>query len=109
MSTPAEIFQNMPSRFNPAGAPGWETTIQFNLSGEGGGQWTLTVKGGVCEVKEGKAEAPKATLETDAQTWVGVHAGKLNAMQAFMSGKIKASGNVTELMKLNNPMVFKRQ
>ncbi len=108
MATAAEIFEQLPSRFVPEGAPGWETEIQFHLAGEGGGSWVLTVKDGTCSVRAGTASAPKATLETDAATWVGIHTGSVNPMQAFMCGKIKASGNVAELMKMNNPAVFRR-
>ena len=52
MPTAAEIFQNMPAKFNPEGAGNWETVIQFNVSGEGGGTWTLEVKGGKCTTCE---------------------------------------------------------
>lgn len=108
MPTPAEIFDAMPARFNPQGAAGWETQVQFNLAGEGGGAWYLVVKDGKCEVKQGAAPAPKATVNTDAATWVGINTGAVNPMQAFMTGKIKVQGNMGELMKLNNPAVFRK-
>jgi putative sterol carrier protein len=108
MATAAEIFQAMPSKFNPQAAGNWETQVQFNIAGEGGGTWTLEVKGGKCEVREGTAEAPKATVSTDAATWVGINTGTVNPMGAFMSGKIKVQGNMGELMKLNNPSIFKK-
>jgi putative sterol carrier protein len=107
-TTPADIFQQMPGKFNPQGAPGWETTIQFDISGENGGSWVMTIRDGKCEVKPGKVDVPKATLSTDSATFVGVQTGTVNPMQAFMTGKIKASGNIGELMKMNNPAVFKR-
>jgi putative sterol carrier protein len=108
MPTAAEIFQAMPSKFNAQAAGNWETVIQFNVSGEGGGTWTLEVKGGKCEVREGPATGPKATVNTDAATWVGINTGAVNGMQAFMTGKLKVQGNMGELMKLNNPAVFKK-
>ncbi len=106
--TAADIFSSMPARFQPQAAGTWETEIQFNLAGDGGGTWTLVVKGGQCEVKEGPAASPKATLNTDAETWVGINTGKVNPMMAFTMGKIKVQGNMGELMKLNNPSIFKR-
>ena len=108
MATCADIFNAMPGRFNAEAAGNWESSIQFNIAGEGGGNWTLEVKGGKCEVKEGTAAGAKATVNTDAETWVGINTGKVNAMQAFMTGKIKVQGNMGELMKLQNPAVFKR-
>ena len=108
MPTCAEIFNAMPGRFNGEAAGNWETIIQFNVAGEGGGTWNMVVKDKKCEVKEGNAEGPKATVNTDADTWVGINTGKANPMQAFMTGKIKVQGNMGELMKLNNPAIFKK-
>jgi putative sterol carrier protein len=109
MPTCADIFQALPGRFQPAAAGNWETTIQFNIAGEGGGNWTLDVKGGKCEVKDGNAgTTAKATVNTDAATWVGINTGTVNPMTAFMTGKIKVQGNMGELMKLNNPSIFKK-
>ena len=108
MPTAADIFESMPSRFNGPAAGSWETIVQFNLAGEGGGSWFMEVKDGKCEVKQGTASSPKATVNTDATTWVGVNTGTVNGMQAFMTGKIKVQGNMGELMKLNNPQLFKK-
>lgn len=108
MATCTELFEGFPARFNAEAAGAWETTIQFNIAGNGGGNWTMEVKGGKCEVKQGQAAGAKATVNTDADTWVGINTGKVNPMQAFMTGKIKVQGNMGELMKLNNPSIFKR-
>ncbi len=110
MTTPADIFQAMPGRFNPQAdaAKSWETQIQFQIAGEGGGSWYMEVKNGTCEVKEGTASQAKATVHTDAETWVGINTGKVNPMIAFTTGKIKVTGNMGELMKLQNPSIFKR-
>ncbi|HVY61693.1 MAG TPA: SCP2 sterol-binding domain-containing protein [Planctomycetota bacterium] len=108
MPTCADIFNAMPGRFNGDAAGPWETVIQFNVAGEGGGNWTMEVKGGKCTVAEGTATGPKATVNTDADTWVGINTGKVNPMQAFMTGKIKVQGNMGELMKLQNPSIFKK-
>jgi len=106
--TCTEIFQAMPGRFNCEAAGPWETLIQFNISGADGGLWYMEVKGGKCDVQQGTKDGPKATVLTDTDTWVGIMSGTLNPVQAFMTGKIKVQGNMMELMKLNNPAVFKR-
>lgn len=106
--TCADIFGAMPHRFQPQAAANWETTLEFDVSGEGGGTWTLTIQSGKCEVRPGPAESPKAKVITDAETWIGINTGKVNAMQAFMTGKLKAQGNMAELLKLQNPAIFRR-
>ena len=108
MPTCKEIMEAFPGRFQAAAAPGWETVIQFNCSGDGGGSWYLTVKGGAATVSEGTADGAKATVTTDAATWVGINTGKMDPMMAFTTGKLKVGGAVGEVIKLNNPSVFKR-
>lgn len=103
-----QIFEAMPSRFVPENAVGWNAVIQFNISGEGGGNWYLTVKDGTATVTEGTAEAPTATVETDAETWVGMTLGTVNPQTAFFTGKIKIQGNMNDVLKLQGP-AFKRE
>ena len=65
MPTCADIFNEMPNRFNGEAAGDWSTTIQFNVGGDGGGDWVLKVADGKCTVDEGTTEEPVATVTTD--------------------------------------------
>ncbi|MEZ4643993.1 MAG: SCP2 sterol-binding domain-containing protein [Chloroflexota bacterium] len=76
------------------------TTVQFDLSGEGGGQWHAAIADGAITVNNGPADAPQATLIMDAEDFVAMSTGQLNAMAAFMSGKIKVEGDLGTIMKL---------
>ncbi|MBZ0283292.1 MAG: SCP2 sterol-binding domain-containing protein [Anaerolineae bacterium] len=96
----AEIFPTMASRFVPSKAEGLNAVIQFNLSGDNGGLYWLSIADGVCVSGQGQAENPKMTLKANADDWYAVSAGQLNAMQAFMSGKIKIEGDMGMAMKL---------
>jgi putative sterol carrier protein len=96
----AEIFPAMVSRFIPAKADGVNAMIQFNLSGENGGFYWLRIVDGQCESGEGQIENPKMTLKALADDWYAVSTGKMNAMQAFMSGKLKIEGDMGIAMKL---------
>jgi putative sterol carrier protein len=96
----AGIFPVMATRFIPAKAEGVNAVIQFNLSGENGGLFWLNIHDGVCEAGQGQAENPKMTLKAAADDWYAVSTGKMGAMQAFMSGKIKIEGDMGMAMKL---------
>jgi putative sterol carrier protein len=96
----ADIFPTMVSRFIPAKADGVNAVIQFNLSGDNGGLYWLRIADGKCESGQGQAENPKMTLKSAADDWYAVSTGKMNAMQAFMSGKIKIEGDMGLAMKL---------
>ncbi|NWG15149.1 MAG: SCP2 sterol-binding domain-containing protein [Chloroflexi bacterium] len=104
MATREEIAQIFPTmaneRFLPAKAEGVNAIIQFNLSGDNGGLFWLKIAEGVCVAGEGQAENPKMTLKAAADDWHAVSTGKINAMQAFMSGKLKIEGDMGLAMKM---------
>jgi putative sterol carrier protein len=104
--TPQEIFNEMPKNLNADAAKGMNSVIQFNLSGDNGGQWYTTIKDGKAEVAQGTAPAPNMTLSMSASDYVDMIMGKLNGQMAFMSGKLKISGDMGLAMKMQN--LFKR-
>ena len=104
--TPQEIFNEMPKNLNADAAKGMNSVIQFNLSGDNGGQWYATIKDGKAEVAQGAAPAPNMTLSMSASDYVDMIMGKLNGQMAFMSGKLKISGDMGLAMKMQN--LFKR-
>ncbi len=88
------IFEKMPSIFNADAAKDVDATFQFNISGEGGGDWYAEVKGGACKVEACVHPNPTTTLKMDAADFVDMINGKLPAMQAFTSGKLKIGGDI---------------
>jgi putative sterol carrier protein len=98
--TPAEIFAQMSQAFQADKAGSLRATFQFNLSGEGGGDWTVTVADGTCAVAEGKADKPNITIGMVADDFVKMVEGELSPVTAFMQGKIKLQGDMNLAMKL---------
>ena len=88
------IFEKMPRVFNADAAKGVDATFQFNISGEGGGNWYAEVKGETCKVEAGVHANPTSTIGMDAADFVDMINGKLSAMQAFTSGKLKIGGDI---------------
>jgi putative sterol carrier protein len=101
-----QIFDEMPSNLNADAAKGLNAVIQFNLSGDGGGNYHTVIKDGACTVQEGAHASPNMTLTMTAQDYVDMVMGKLNGQMAFMSGKLKIAGDMGLAMKLQN--LFKR-
>ena len=99
MATVAELFEKMPGQFQADKAAGMSAVILFDLSGEGGGQWSVTIADDTCTVVEGAADSPKSTVRMDAGDYHDMIVGKLNPMMAFMSGKVKVEGDLNTVMK----------
>jgi len=104
--TAQEIFDAMSNRFLPEQAGDLNATILFDLSGEGGGQWLLTVANGQATVTRDAIPNPTMTFSADASDYVAIIGGQLNPMQAFMQGKVKVKGDMSLAIRLMS--FFKR-
>ncbi|MCC6802741.1 MAG: SCP2 sterol-binding domain-containing protein [Anaerolineae bacterium] len=96
----AGVFPVMVQRFDPSKAANVNATIQFDLSGDNGGQYWLRIGDGKAETGTGQAESPRMTLKASADDFINMMRGALNPMQAFMTGKIKIQGDTNLAMKL---------
>jgi putative sterol carrier protein len=60
----------------------------------------LKVEGGKAEGGIGEVESPDATITQDYDTAVALWKNELTATAAYMSGKIKVSGDLMKLMQM---------
>jgi putative sterol carrier protein len=102
MPTVQESFEAMPGRFRADKASGTSATIQYDISGEGGGTWNAVIKDGACTVNQGAAASPNLTLSISAQDWLDMLSGKQSGQMLFMSGKLKVKGDMGLAMKLGS-------
>lgn len=80
---------------------GMDATILFDISGEDGGQWTVTINDGQVDVEEGStAESPTITVGASAKDLKALIEGDLNPMAAFMQGRLKVKGDMSMAMQL---------
>ncbi len=100
MATVKETFDAMPGRFKTDRAQGVNAVIQYDITGEGGGTYNVSIADGKCALQEGPAASPTLTLTMSAQDWLDMVSGKLNGQMAFMSGKLKLKGDMGLAMKL---------
>ena len=99
MGTVSEIIDSMKARFNAEAAAGMDEVFQFDL--DDADSWHLVIKDGTCNMVDGSHDDPSVTLTMDSATMQAVMSGKMDGMQAFMMGKLRAEGNMMLATKLN--------
>ena len=101
-NTCEESFKEMNKSFRPEVAGNLNASYLFDISGDGGGKWTLSIKGGKCSLAPGTTDNPSVTISMTAQDWLSIHEGKLNSQMAFMMGKLRVAGDMSLAMKLQS-------
>lgn len=98
--TVSELFETMPTRFDPQAATGMTKTLQWNIIGDEAGVWAFQIVNGMGQLIVGGVEKPDTTFTTSAKTWAAIAAGTQDAMKAFMTGKLKVAGDMMLAMKV---------
>lgn len=89
-----KVFTKAPEAFNPNAAQGLNAVFQYDITGDDGGTWNVTIKDGTCQVREGSHDSPTVTMSMSSETWLAIVNNELNGIQAFMSGKLNVSGDI---------------
>lgn len=92
-------FARLKDRFNPEAAAGLDIVFQFSVDDS---QYHLVVNNGDCELISGEHEDPHITLIMDSETFNAVTTGEVNGMQAYMSGRLRAEGNLMLATRLGD-------
>lgn len=89
----AGIFEMMLRMFNPSAAVGMTQTLQWNITGEEAGVWAFKIVNGQVELVYGGVKKPDVTFTLRDLDWLSICEGKLDAMNAFTTGKLKVAGD----------------
>ena len=105
--TVLQAIEGMTLSLNPDEAKDMVATIQFNISGEGGGEYYLRIAEGKCDFSVGVVADPTLTIITPADVWLKIARKEMNGAMALIIGKYKANGKMGLLMKMDK--LFSRQ
>jgi putative sterol carrier protein len=87
------FFEKMPEQFNPAAVHG-NFVVQYEIGGEEGGAYVVEVRDRKYQVTEGKHGAPDVRVRIQAADWLCLHSGELGSARAYLSGRLKVSGDM---------------
>jgi putative sterol carrier protein len=98
-----QIFQAMQERFAPEKTGGQTAVAQWDIAAPDGTHTrSVTMSPEGCAVANGAAEAPRVTLGMSLPNFMRFIAGKLDGMQAFMSGQLKLGGDMMFATMMQN-------
>ena len=92
---PRDFFETQHARFLPEKANSVNASITYVIEGDGGGAWTVTVKNGRCDIREGADPTASTQVKMSAKTYLQLAMGKLDARVVFMLGRIMIKGDTT--------------
>jgi putative sterol carrier protein len=98
------LIEGMPGAFYPQAAGDLKAEIQFDISGERGGKWVLSIAGGRCGVRRGEAVSPTVTIESPGDIWVKIARGEIDRPTALMEGLYRVKGDMKVLSRM--PQLF---
>jgi len=89
------IFKGMQEHFLPDKAAGKNAVIQYDVTTPDGTEsWQVVIADGACTTGKGAEKEANVTLQLAMPDFLRLISGKLNGVQAFMSGKLKIKGDM---------------
>ena len=90
-----QIFDAMQERFQADKAAGQSAVIQWDIAAPDSTRtYQVKIENGTCEVAKDGGDSPRVTLGLTLADFMRFISGKLDGMQAFMSGKLKLAGDM---------------
>jgi putative sterol carrier protein len=102
--TTKEIFSEMKKRMdaNPAKLVGIKAVFQFDISGADPGTYSVAIADGKATMSEGSSASSDITITMVSNDFIDMVEGKLDAITAFMGGKLKVKGDPMLAMQLQS-------
>jgi len=78
---------------------GFDKTLQFDFTDQDF-HILMVFKDQTCTLEEGSVETPDIVISTASDTILGITNGEISPTRAFMGGKLKAKGNMKDMLKI---------
>ena len=88
-----DVINDLPNRFQADTTLGVDAFYHWNITGEGGREFTVKIHNGTFEVLDGKVDNPDVSMELTAENYLKMVNGELKGIVAIMTRKLKVRGN----------------
>jgi putative sterol carrier protein len=95
-----EYFTDLNSYFVPAKAKKADFSYWFEITGDGGGDYTVTVKEGTMTVTPEPNDGADTHYRVSAEHYLKIINGQMNGRMAVLTGKMKVNGNIKAAMAM---------
>lgn len=97
------VFANLPGAFLPERAGGQNISFQYVITSNGEAhRYHAVVADGVCTAGRGDVESPNVTMTMDLAVFLQVLVGTMAPVRAFLTRKIKVSGEMMAATKFES-------
>jgi len=100
----AEIFRRFPKQFRADQAGSTRAVIHWVVGGRpdgGSDKYQVVIEDGTCTVSADPDRSPRLTISVGAPEFLKLISGAGNPMMMFMTGKVKATGDLGLAANLN--------
>ncbi|HEX6969420.1 MAG TPA: SCP2 sterol-binding domain-containing protein [Micromonosporaceae bacterium] len=100
-----EVFRRMPSMFRPDRAGSTNAVIHWTITDRPDGgtdTYEIVIENGTCRLSEAPEQDPKLSLTLGPVEFLKVVSGSANPVMMFMTGKLKAKGDLALAANIAN-------
>ena len=89
----------MLERFIPEKSKGVDASVSYQITGGGGGEWTVTIRDGKVGLTHEVLASPTVYIVASDRNYFDVTTGKLDSVTAVVTGKMSVEGDVAFMAK----------
>jgi putative sterol carrier protein len=89
----------MPARFLPERAKGVDATVSYEITGGGGGEWTVGIRDGEASLTREILASPTVYIVASDRNYHDVATGRLDSVTAVVTGKMSVEGDIAFMAK----------
>ena len=102
VSSVDQWFTAMSASFDPKAAGDMKAVYYFKVTGDGGGDFAVTIANGQCKLDKAKPEKADLTATIAAADMLAIARGELDPVSAYMGGNLMIDGDLNLALRMKD-------